>query len=141
MRAARAADPDPSSFPFVLDLMTGRPPATYALRPSMSWSEWPPLRAPTRFAQHATFAPVIPVEASPVRGQSMAGLMLKGGATAALSLYGVTGEAVAIVYAGGVTVVATAAWPALLRLETSVAKLVGVELDPEPPQEPPERSS
>jgi hypothetical protein len=135
VREAQAVEPEPWSFPLVLDAMTGRGAAAYAFRSATSWRDLPPLRPLSRFAQHATYASLIPVEASPVRGQSMAALMMKGGATAALSLYGVTGEAVAIVYAGGVTVVCTSAWPVLLRLEAAVAKLVGVEIEP-PPAEP-----
>jgi len=89
-----------------------------------------PSRGPTQFAQYAVYAPVIPVEASPVRGRSLAALLTTGGATGAMILYGATRDpAAAALYAAGVTILFTAAYPVFLRLEAAVARLMDVELE------------
>ena len=119
------------SLPFLLDAMTGRyGDVGYPFRFEIFWRDVPgPSRGPTEFAQYAVYAPVIPVEVSPVRGRSIAGLLTTGGATAAVALYGTTGEAAAVIYVAGVTIFFTAAYPALLRLEAAVARLMDVELE------------
>jgi len=121
--------------------MTGRGYLDYPLRFVIPWRDLPPFgRGPSGFAQEAVFAPLLPVEASPVRGRSMASLIVPGGATSAIGLYAQTGDPVAVLDAGGVTVLFTAAWPALLWLESRGRAAYGVELDSSPPdEEPPAR--
>lgn len=140
LREAGRLEPlEPWSLPFLLDAMTGRGYMAYPLGFEFPWRDLPPRgRGPTGFAQEAVFAPLLPVEASPVRGRSLASLIVSGGATSAIGLYAQTGDPVAVVYAGGVTVLFTAAWPVLLWLEARVAHMLGVELewraaDEEPP--------
>src|SRR4051794_11632855 len=55
---AREVEPDSWSLPVVFDVMTGQMPPAFAFRPSRAWRELPPLSSPSRFAQHAAFAPV-----------------------------------------------------------------------------------
>lgn len=129
---------EPWNLPLLLDSMTNAYPLDFP------WIFELPFRGagrrgggPSAFAQYAAFAPVIPVEASPVKGRSLASLMTKGGAVGAIYLYAETGDPVALVYAAGVTILFTAVWPVLLRLEAAMASLMGVELEQEPPDEPP----
>lgn len=119
------------SLPFLLDAMTRRyGDAGYPFRFEIFWRDVPgPSRGPTQFAQYAVYAPVMPVEASPVRGRSIASLLATGGATAAVTLYGATGDAAAVLYVAGVTIFFTAGYPVFLRLEAAVARIVGVDLD------------
>jgi hypothetical protein len=119
------------SLPFLLDAITGRYGDTgYPFRFEIFWRDVPGYsRGPTEFAQYAVFAPVIPVEASPVRGRSIAALLTTGGATGAMTLYGATGDAAAGLYVAGVTIFFTAAYPVFLRLEAAVARLMDVELE------------
>lgn len=138
--AWRELDPQPWNLPFLLDAMMGRfGDLGYPFRFEIFWRDVPsPSRGPSQFAQYAVYAPVIPVEGSPIRGRSIASLIAKGGATAAVAVYGATGDAAGVLYVAGAAIFFTAAHPVLLRLEAAVARLVGVELEPPDSDRPPE---
>jgi hypothetical protein len=69
------------SLPFLLDAMSGRGREflDYPFRFEIPWRQLlGPRRGHSQFAQYAVYAPVLRVEALPVRGRSMAGLLTKG---------------------------------------------------------------
>jgi hypothetical protein len=77
------------SLPFLMDGLLGRFPLGYiegrAELPGYMWRElapWVESRGPTSFAQELVFSPVVPFEASPLSGKSVAEVITAAGGSA-----------------------------------------------------------
>ena len=120
------------SLPFLLDALTGSYPTNF---PWVLEIPFPGAgrqgEGPTEFAQQVAYAQVIPFEESPVRGRSLAGLLTTGGATAAVAAYAESGEPVVIVVVAGAVILFTGVGVVARRLEVSLGRLIGVDVESE----------